>query len=252
MKLMVMTYNIAGGRDYATYPEKPKYSPSACGEVVKKYQPDVCGLNEVDFGLPRSNKDDLAKVVANVAGEDYTSFFAKAVHWEPGDYGNAIVSKYPIVDAKVFNIEDPQDRREKNYYEPRCILRATIDFPGLRTNVYVTHFGLPRSEKTAAMATLFSLLKDETGPCILMGDFNLMPEDPYIQAITKVLTDTFDFSSERDMITFPSRNVIPCDTKADGCKIDYIFVSEHFKVNKVASPVEIASDHKPYYVELEY
>lgn len=252
MKLRIMTYNIAGGRDFSSYPEKPKYIPESCGAVVKKYAPDVCGLNEVDCGLPRSNKDDLAKVVAGVAGPEYSSFFAKAVHWEPGDYGNAIVSKYPILETKVYPIEDPADRREKNYYETRCILKATIAFPDMTTNVYVTHFGLPRSEKTSAMATLFSILKDETGPCMLMGDFNLVPEDPYIGAITKILTDTFDFSEERNMVTFPSRSVIPCETKADGCKIDYIFVSDHFKVTHVESPSESASDHKPYFVELEY
>lgn len=250
MKIRVMTYNIAGGRDYTYYPQKPKYDPSACAEVVKKYNPDICGLNEVDLGLPRSNKDDLAGVIANYAG-DYDHYFAKAVHWEPGDYGNALISKYPMVTKEDILIANPEDRREDNYYEPRCILKSTIDFPGLKTNVYVTHFGLPRSEKTAAMATLFSLLKDETGPCILMGDFNLTDDDGYIKAIKEVLVDTYDFAEVKNFVTYPSNQALPCQ-KEGGYKIDFIFVSKDFKVTNVVSPDEKASDHRPYFVDLEY
>lgn len=250
MKLKVMTYNIAGGRDYTPYPVKPIYSPTACAQVIKDYSPDVCGLNEVDFGLPRSNKDDLAGVIASYC-TGYEHFFAKAVHWEPGDYGNAIISKYPIVSKTVYPIENPKDTREKNYYEPRCILKATIAFPEKNVNVYVTHFGLPRSEKTAAMATLFSILKDETNPCILMGDFNLVETDGFMQAIKTILVDTYDFYPVKDMVTYPSKADIPCD-KEGGYKIDYIFVSNDFKVTKVNAIESCASDHKPYYVELEY
>ncbi len=251
MKIKVMTYNIAGGRDYTFYPEKPKYSPSAVSEVIKKYNPDICGLNEVDFGLPRSNKDDLAGVIANNVG-GYDHYFAKAVHWEPGDYGNALISRFPMATKEDFLIEDPKDRLEDNYYEPRCILRSTFDLDGKKLHVYVTHFGLPRSEKTAAMSTLFSLLKDETEPCILMGDFNLAPDDGYIKAISTILTDVQTaYKESGKVITYPSQPSIP-STVEGGYKIDYIFVSNHFKVNNVTIPDEKASDHRPYMVELEF
>lgn len=249
MELKIMTYNIAGGRDYNITP-KSMYSPQAVIDVIKGEGPVLCGLNEVDNGLPRSNCDDLANVIGQGLG--FEDFFAKAVHWHPGDYGNGLVSKYHILRKEVIPIEDPLDRREKNYYEPRCVLKAVVDFPGMPTDVYVTHFGLPRSEQTSALATLLNILKDDTNPLILMGDFNVTPDDPYIQVIKSILHDTFDESENQNDYSYPSDlNTIPC-SDPNGKRIDYIFVNDAFKVKNSYVKHVKASDHCPYITTLEY
>ena len=65
---------------------------------------------------------------------------------------------------------------EDTYYETRCVLRARIAVAGGIT-VLVSHFGLAQSEKRNAVAKVLELLKEETGPVILMGDFNMEPND---------------------------------------------------------------------------
>lgn len=245
MKLTVMTYNIAGGRDYHNIPAK--FAPDAATEVIRSVSPDVCALNEVDYNLPRSGSVKLAEYIGEKLG--YESYFARAVTWAPGDYGNALVSRYPIISAKTIAIPDPENRIEKTYYEPRCVLCAEVAFPQCKTTVLVTHFGLARTEKMNALATLLNILADISGPVILMGDFNLLPDDPFIETLRSVLCDTASVC-KGEMITFPSRSDISPDYKNE--KIDYIFTSRDFTAKSVEIPDTCASDHRPYVAHLEY
>jgi endonuclease/exonuclease/phosphatase family metal-dependent hydrolase len=82
-----------------------------------------------------------------------------------------------------------------------------------------------------------------------MGDFNLTPDSPILDPIRELLTDTFD--------VFPGKKATTCPSSttywpgADYGKIDYIFVSNHFKVESVEIPELVLSDHKPYIAYLE-
>ena len=64
--LTLMSYNSAGGRDYRMV--KPRFNPEAVIEVIKKYSPDIVGLNEVDFQLPRSGGFGAAKEMGDALG----------------------------------------------------------------------------------------------------------------------------------------------------------------------------------------
>ena len=68
MKLKIMTYNIAGGRDFSNPNAKPAVNPEACIAVIREEAPDICGLNEVDYKLPRSGRITLAEHIGNALG----------------------------------------------------------------------------------------------------------------------------------------------------------------------------------------
>lgn len=104
----------------------------------------------------------------------------------PGTYGNGFVSKYPIKEVEIFPIPDPLDRSEPTYYETRVILHTVVDFDGKEADIFVTHFGLARAEAENAAKTLVGLIKDASRPVILMGDFNLLPEDPILTPIREL------------------------------------------------------------------
>lgn len=248
MKLKIMTYNIAGGRDFSDPNAKPVVNPEACIAVIREEAPDICGLNEVDYKLPRSGRIKLAEHIGNALG--YESAFAPAVTWAPGTYGNGFVSKYPIKEVEIFPIPDPLDRSEPTYYETRVILHTVVDFDGKEADIFVTHFGLARAEAENAAKTLVGLIKDASRPVILMGDFNLLPEDPILTPIRELLRDTFDVYPKQDDFTWPSyRDIMKPGERLQ--KIDYIFVSHDIKVNSVTIPAPHASDHKPYIAEIE-
>jgi endonuclease/exonuclease/phosphatase family metal-dependent hydrolase len=72
---------------------------------------------------------------------------------------------------------------------------------------------------------------------ILMGDFNMTPDDALLKPIKekmKDVTDTFD----TPLFSWPSDNPEK--------KIDYIFVSRDIEVVSADIPKVIASDHRPH------
>ncbi len=251
MKLKIMTYNIASCR---TYKLGPDFRPvtrdiERYAEAMKAFAPDVCGLNEVDYKLPRSCRVKMAKYLGDALG--YESAFAPAVTWGLGTYGNGFISKYPIKDVEVYPIPDPPAKTEDKYYETRVILHAIVDIEGRDVDFFITHFGLARQEAQNAVDTLVELIKRCENPVVLMGDFNLPMTDPILAPFFDLLQDTFAVYPDKDVYTYPSDPIVTQVPEHYG-KIDYIFLSKHFKIESVEIPELLLSDHKPYiaYAEL--
>ena len=131
-------------------------------------------------------------------------------------------------------IPDPQIKEYDGYYETRCLLKATIDV-GDGLNVLVSHFGLNPDDHQNAVKTIVSNLSVER--CVLMGDFNVQPDNPVLAPIRAQLYDTaHTFASPK--LSFPS--------DVPNVKIDYIFVSRDLAVSCADIPEVIASDHRPH------
>lgn len=266
MKLKVMTYNIAGGRDHRGDLPATIIRPEACAAVIAEYSPDIVGLNEIDFNHPRSNNINLAADVAAVTGIPYESRFGRATELgrpgARGSYGNAFLSKHVILSSEALQVPDPEDKSEPTYYETRGIFRNVVLVEGREIEVLVTHFGLAKSERAETMKMLTKFIKERTRPIIVMGDFNVWggavnPEHNRIgeiKALYELLTDTFSVYPDQEATTFPSRFDLNLSEKerngGKGIRIDYIFVSDEFKVEKAEIPQSKASDHLPYYAEL--
>jgi endonuclease/exonuclease/phosphatase family metal-dependent hydrolase len=113
-------------------------------------------------------------------------------------------------------------------------LKAVIDV-GDGLNVLVSHFGLNPDEHKNAVETIVSNIS--TKRCVLMGDFNVQPDNSVLAPIMDKLYDTAKtFSSPK--LSFP--------TDVPSVKIDYIFVSKDLVVNEADIPEIIASDHRPH------
>ena len=136
-------------------------------------------------------------------------------------------------------IPDPEIKKYDGYYETRCLLKATIDVRnGL--HVLVSHFGLNPDEHENAVETVVSNMPKEH--CVLMGDFNMEPDNQILNPIMQSLQDTAKvFSTYK--LSFPS------DTPKE--KIDYIFVSKDLKVEYADIPEIISSDHRPHVATIE-
>ena len=118
----------------------------------------------------------------------------------------------------------------------RCVLKAKLA-GGI--TVLACHFGLNPDEQESAVATICQHLVDEK--CILMGDFNVLPEDPVLDPIRARMKDTADLFSH-PLLSFPS--------DAPDRKIDYIFVSKDVEVLTADIPAIVASDHRPHTAEI--
>ena len=266
MKLKIMTYNIASGRCYAI---DEKVTPDggaetrldACAEVIREISPDLCGLNEINHYIPGyvekvghfQNVADQTGYLAVFSGLNH-SFFGKAISIEGrGSYGNAVISKYPILEAEAIGVPDPQIFDENAYYETRGITKVKLDIAGGITVLQI-HVGLATAEKQNAVVELCRIIDETEGPLILMGDFNMCPDNFLLDRIRSRLTEVTP-EGEGYVHTFPSWTHdcnIPENIRMHPyCKLDYIFVSHHFKPLGCRVVKSRASDHMPMIAELE-
>lgn len=252
MKLKIMTYNIASGHTFEHVKSaeeasgRQPYDLSKCAGVIASIAPDICGMNEVDNYMSRSGWVSQTEQIGEHTG--MKGFFGKAISFdsEPkGEYGNAVLSKFPILEAEAISIPDPERKDEHAYYETRGVTRVKLDVNGTPVTVLQTHFGLAISEQQNAQMTLLKLLDQTEGPVILMGDFNIRPNNFLLNPIRERLQDTAALA-DGYFKTFPS-----CPSNYPDCKIDYVFVSSHFKPLRLEIPQTKASDHLPYVVEVE-
>ena len=232
MKLKVMTYNIASGHNLARERDL-KFAAS----VVNQVQPDFLTVNEV-----RCNTTDVPIHQGYELGRltGYYPLFGKSIDICGGEYGNAFLTRWPLIEHEVVHIPD-RTSDERAYFEHRTILRAVVEKEGRRITVLSTHFGLAMVEHEAAVETALEILKKETNPVILMGDLNMSPDKERIQPLLNALHDTAGRKGE--IKTFPSDEPTQ--------KIDYILHSDAFRTLAVWSMDTQCSDHRPLMAELE-
>ncbi len=198
---------------------------------------DIIGLNEVRGRGVRDDYQAQAEILAEKTGFYY--YFAKAIDVDGcNPYGNAILSRYPLKNVQTVKIPDPLVRIGGRY-ESRCLLKAEIEV-GDGLCVLVTHFGLEKSEQKNAVKTVLENLDSQK--LILMGDFNVYPDDKVLLPIREQLKDAAEKFTE-PRCSFPS--------DVPDCKIDYIFASSAVKILNADIPAIVLSDHRPHIAEIE-
>jgi endonuclease/exonuclease/phosphatase family metal-dependent hydrolase len=105
----------------------------------------------------------------------------------------------------------------------------------------VTHFGLNDSEKENAVRTVMEQIEDER--CVLMGDFNVTPDNGLLAPIRERMKDAADAFST-PFLSFPS--------DVPDRKIDYVFVSPDVTVLSADIPALVVSDHRPHVAEIQF
>ena len=230
--MKIMTFNTQHCLNYL----EQKIDFAVMAKAILDCGADIVGLNEMrDQGTHRDYTPQVDTLSA-LTGLPYF-FFAKAIEFTgKGPYGNGLLSRYPILEAESIPIPDPEPRKYDGYYETRCVLKARLE-GGI--TVLACHFGLNPDEQENAVATICQHLVDEK--CILMGDFNVLPEDPVLDPIRARMKDTADLFGH-PLLSFPS--------DAPDRKIDYIFVSKDVEVLTADIPAIVASDHRPHTAEI--
>ncbi len=251
MKLKIMTYNVASGRCYFNADGKGENTYrdiTECAKVIKAENPVFCGINEINCFLDGSENACQPKHLSELTGlENY--YFGKAIYLEVGskrDYGNAVLSSVPILSSEVIPVPNPERFDEKAYYEQRSLTKVKLDIAGGIT-VFQIHFGLSIAEHQNAVTTIAKAIDETEGPIVLMGDFNIRPSDFLHKILRERLNDTADILGDKYLKTYPSYN----EDGYPDCKIDYIYVSDHFKTLSLKTVDTKASDHLPLIAEVE-
>ena len=238
-KIKLMSFNTLHCLDYNKMLSsgEHKIDFQVTADAIKKYNPDIVGLNEIrDKGPYIEEFDRQPGILSELTGISHY-YFAKAIEvLGENPYGNAILSEYPIISAETVPVPDPDPKTGDGYYESRCLLKAKLE-GGI--TVLVIHFGLNRDEQQNAVDTVLQHIEKEK--CILMGDFNVTPDNEVLKPIRERMKDAADYFNQ-PLLSFPSDK--------PEVKIDYIFVSPDIEVVSADIPGIVASDHRPHIAEI--
>jgi endonuclease/exonuclease/phosphatase family metal-dependent hydrolase len=223
--ITVMSYNIHAMRGMDKVVDVDRIA-----KVIKDQTPDVVGLQEVDQFTERSGKIDAIKILAEKT-EMYGVFMA-TFDYQGGEFGDAMLSKYPIIDQKLYRLPS------RDNYEPRLMMMIScVVENGDTIHFYNTHLDHHRqdSDRPIQVEAIKKIIETDNAKIILMGDFNCEPGSESLNTIQSVLT-----RCPSDVLTYSTNEPI--------WTIDHIFYTEdrgiRFQEFKVI-PEEMASDHFP-------
>ncbi len=223
--LRAMTFNIQSGL----------HGLDRVAEVIRKAAPDIVALQEVDRGTHRANGLDQARELAKRTGLEHSAHFA-TTRMAGGDYGVALVSRFPIRSTRFFTLPTP--RR----LEPRGVAHAVLDMDGHEISVYVTHLShQPRRSPLRFDQARFiaRLVQEDPRPILLMGDLNDTPDSPALLHLKRRLADAFADKGRGPAETYPLPFLLP------DLRLDYVLSSPELAPRDVYVLREVASDHYP-------
>lgn len=139
---------------------------------------DVIALQEVleDQAVRLPNQ---ARTIADALGRYEMHFVSTDAEGAPRRYGNAILSRLPILEHASTKLEPLDDYR--------TAIRVRVDFAGRAVDVVNTHLAWqPDRAATRAqqIADLMDWLPDDGTPLTVMGDFNAEQSDAGLAALT--------------------------------------------------------------------
>lgn len=234
-RLKVMTYNI----HHCNPPSAgDKIDVEAIAKVINAEKPDFVALQEVDVNTERSGKGkNQAKQLADLTGMKF--YFSKAIDHQGGDYGVAVLSRFPIVDSARYDLPVHADKPEEN----RTIAAVTVVLPSKQKMIFAsTHLGLKEPNRLLQAEKIIEHFGKTKLPMILAGDFNAVPESPVIAYFDQYFTRTCSGCKP----TIPVEN--PDKT------IDFIMSNKSSKLRGSNTRVideQYASDHLPVVAEFE-
>lgn len=157
MTVKIATYNIKISG------EMVNHDYSILAKDILDSGAEIVALQEVDNNTSRNGNQDTVKELLKHTGWKY-SYFGDAIPRLGGFYGNAIISKYPIISAEHEYL--PQEHSSS---QRRCVINAKIDVNGLTFNCFVTH--CQQKEIVVQLNKIYEIAKSHT-PYVVMGDYN--------------------------------------------------------------------------------
>ncbi len=157
MKLKVISFNIQNALTTG-------YDYTVLGADIAAEQADLVGIQELDrFTRRNGNQDGMAALASSAGYEHYA--YTKTIDFMGGEYGTAILSKYPIKRFDIVPLESHGD-------EQRAAGVAVIEMNGKEWTYINTHFSLGGAEmRKEQFETLASLVAGKQH-YIITGDFN--------------------------------------------------------------------------------
>lgn len=226
--LRVLAYNIKHGQGM-----DGRVDLERAAEVIRRLDPDVVTLQEVDRGVERTGGVDQARRLGELTGME--AVFGPFMAYDGGEYGMAVLSRLPVLRRVNHRLPDGA--------EPRSALEVRVGVGPERRQVAVVGIHLYRTpeERLAQAEALAAALSDESDealPVVLAGDFNSPPDSRVLARLEDAGWSVLPKDGPR--ATFPA--------DAPDREIDYVMLrpAGAFEVveHRVVDEPRV-SDHRP-------
>lgn len=218
--LRLVSYNIHSGKDLFW-----RNRLEEMAETLASLDADIIGLQEVHQNEQYGYQ---ASFLADRLNHEYA--FGPALPIANGAYGNAILSRLPLVFSSTQLL--PAKR------EPRSLLQASVKWESRFLDIWVTHLSLDKTSRKAQLQMLYTAMNRQKreNPFVLLGDFN--------SSAVHFLADMQDCARVKQMQQHST--IVPFAKR-----VDYIFASNHLSVAEYRRIHVKWSDHYPILVTLQ-
>jgi len=223
-ELRILCWNLHHGVG-----EDNKLDLERIAKVISEQKPDLVALQEIDRKCSRTKGVDQAAELARLTGLQMT--FGKAMDFDGGEYGQVLLSRFPIASTQVHKL--PGDG------EPRIAVEAEVKIDGKPLRMISVHLDHQQDARRLKQAeALAKVLENRHEPMVLAGDFNDVPDSATLTAFS---TQWKAAAKKEPKLT--------CPANKPSVEIDHILLRGLEKKEEVTVlPEAVASDHRPLFV----
>ena len=228
-KIKVISYNIKYAKKISKAINMLKKEKDlACADIICLQEMDPEGVDKIAHAL-KYNYVYYPSVVHPLHGKDF---------------GNAVLSKWPIVKDKKIIL--PQ-KNKKNLQ--RIAVRATIKISKKKLMVFSVHVKvfLKKKDRQEQMETILNSIPKDITHCVVTGDFNTFTKANSRATIAPFIEKEFNIASEDTGWTFKKWYLLNKKKTPD-----HIFTKGMKILSKGKVVKRGVSDHVPIWTELGF
>jgi len=234
LPLSIVTYNIRSC-------DRGKERVS---KTIKKLNPDIVFLQEVHGPNFIPNFIDQAQYLGESL--QFHHSFAKARLWITGEYGVAILSRFPIEEKTVIPLPNLPGEEQEILLELK--VRTPLGFLILMTTHLISKTHQKghdeRPLRYLQAQRILNRILEKKDPVIFGGDLNTYGKSKIKSLYQEHLVDVFKAVGKGRSATFPAR--LPL------ARIDYLYVKGPFQLWQSKVIRSYASDHRPLWAQIEW